>query len=956
MKNKFKITLFIILITAWIIGIYHIHTLRAKNLIVETDMFALQDGYIQLFADDGQGFREELSARQSFVGDNNLHNFQLSMNISKGISALRIDPVNMKGQVHIRRITVRWMDESYTFQGKELEKWQMYHDLEKISDKQDFLLNASGDDPQLMLPVQLSYSYKKQLFLFIKQYWAMMLLGIFIISVCFTERLRIYRIRSNGFFSHLFLMVKENKSKLLWSSILLTVWIFILYQIYILNFRNLNIEIDMTSWQKGIVQCFADDGDGFREDLSDRQVVLGDSNQHNIKLSIGILKDISALRIDPVNTKGRIRIDGITVRWQGESYIFKKKELEKWQLHHDLSIENSSDDQGLLLNAPGDDPQLMLPIQLSYSYQKTLSSFFKKNSGMIFFGLLLIFLFYSKESLSYPPPKNLSFSSICAMLLPLVLFWVLYYPAINTWWLYDDSCHLVYIMKNSIYAAFFDKNNGFSYVNFTPLEPLSLGADFHLFGFDPKGFYWHHLISFSFALIASYLLLVRFFPVILSGFILSWFVASVPVCEAVFFLMVRHYIEGLFFTMISIYFFMMSLQKDKQIWSYAGALLYLLACLSKELYVPLVVILLFFPEIKVRSRLKFLYPYFGAALIYTCWRLYMLNFKGVVAGYPGHSLLLKDVLSFPLSAFGLMDWQNYSQWIFILLMGSGFLWVFRTWTFRKKLIVLIFFICGFLPILKVLANATRFLFVVSFLVYICLGIGLGYISRISSSLLIRKLAVMLIGGGLILTSFFSILQHVSALQQKAKNIEVEGKFLLYSNKGSENVLLTDNGHCYSAFITLRKELLGLSPGPLYCMNNDCGCAYLHHDKQAWVSSGEYLFSSGILSDRKQIIPEECGIRKELSVYISYRDGKVTWQFGPYKDEAYMLYMGNTDKSQFIEISSKGERSYEKKVKDISFIVIYKSPEGWETYSPMLTFTTPDPKNEYGYIKWERKTP
>ncbi len=953
MKNKFKITLFIILIIAWVSVIHHIYISKVNNLIVEIDMFALQDGYIQLFADDGQGFREALSARQTFVGDNNLHNFQLSMSILKKISALRIDPVNMKGHVHIRRITVKWLNESYTFQGKELEKWQMHHDLEKISDKQDFLLNASGDDPQLTLPLQLSYSYQKQLFLLIKQYWAMMLLGIFMIAVCFTESVRV---KSNRFFSYSFLMIKENKSMFLWASILLTVWIFIIYQIYILNSRNLTIEIDMTSSQKSIIQCFADDGNGFRESLSDRQAVVGDNNQHNIKLSIGILKDISALRIDPVNTKGRIRIDGIIVKWYGESYIFQKKELEKWQLLHDLSIEKSSDDQGLLLNASGDDPQLILPIRLSYSYQKTLSSFFKKSLGMIFAGLLLIVLFFSKESLSYPPPKNLSFSSICAMSLPLVLFWILYHPVVHTWWLYDDSCHLVYIIKNNLYAAFFDKNNGFSYINFTPLEPLSLGADFHIFGFDPKGFYWHHLLSFSVALIASYILLNRFFPVILSGFILSWFVASVPVCEAVFFLMVRHYIEGLFFTMISIHFFMMSLQKDKLIWSYAGALLYLLACLSKELYVPLVVILLFFPEIKVRSRLKFLYPYFGVALIYTCWRLYMLDFKGLVAGYPGRPLLLKEVLGFPLSALGLMDWKNYSQWIFILLMGSGFLWAFKTWTLRKKLIAVIFFICGFLPILKVLANATRFLFLVSFLVYVCLGIGLGYISRISSSLLIRKLAVMLIGGGLILTSFSSILQHVSLWQQKAKNIEVEGKFLLYSNKGSENVLLTDNGHCYNAFITLRKELLGLSPGPLYCMNNDCVCIYSPYNKQAWVSSGENLFTSDILSNRKKINYEECGSKKELSVYISYKDGKVTWQFGPYKDEAYMLYMGNTDISEFIEISSKGERNYEMRVKDIFFIIKYKSPEGWETYSPMLTFTTPDPKNEQGYIKWERKTP
>ncbi len=737
--------------------------------------------------------------------------------------------------------------------------------------------------------------------------------------------------------------------------VLLTIWIGSAYLLYAQQAKNLTVSVSMSAWQDGFIQLFADDGNGFREPLSDRQSFRGDGYPHDFKLFLSIFSPISHLRIDPVNTQANITIHNINVEWQGKSYLFQGNDLKKWYAANDLLIEKLSDKQGLVLNASGNDPQLVLTNSLSYSYQKTLAAFLKDRFAMILAGIIFIFLCLSKESLSYPQQKNFSFSNVCAMLLPVVLFWILYYPALNTWWLYDDSCHLVYIIKNGIYAAFFDKNNGFSYVNFTPFLPLSLGADFHIFGLEPKGFYWHHLLIFSFTLMAAYILLVRFFPAIISGFILSWFVASVPVCDAVYFLMVRHYIEGLLFTIIAIIFFMTSLQKNKQIWSYAGALFYLSACLSKELYVPLIIILIFFPDIpdiKLMSRIKFLYPYFGAALLYTCWRLYMLSFKGVVAGYPGSSVRFQDVLNFPLAAFSMMDWNNYRQWIFMLPMAAGFLLTFKTWSLRKKLIVLTFFICSFLPIVKVLVAASRFLFLLSLLVYVCLGIGLLYISKISSSGAIRQITVIIIGGGLILTGFFSNLQHVSALQQKADTIEAEEKFLLYSDQGNDNVLLTDIGHCYSAFFTLRKELLGLPAGPLYCMNNECICKALYSDKKIWKTERDRLFLYSKGHDNK-INSEDCSKKESLSVDIYYTDGFVKWQFGPYQEGNYMLAQIDKEMlTEFISLARLGEYKYKIDLKDTAFVIKYKSSEGWETYSPMLKFDI-DNSGKNGVIKWHR---
>jgi uncharacterized membrane protein YgcG len=109
--------------------------------------------------------------------------------------------------------------------------------------------------------------------------------------------------------------------------------------------------------------------------------------------------------------------------------------------------------------------------------------------------------------------------------------------------------------------------------------------------------------------------------------------------------MTRHYLEGLLFTLLSLFAFLQARSSGRIRWAWAGAAAYALAASAKEVYVPLVLVLACLPEpchaddrAQVPSRWRLLLPYALVALGYVAWRSVMLG--DVVGGYgAGQSLL-----------------------------------------------------------------------------------------------------------------------------------------------------------------------------------------------------------------------------------------------------------------------------------------------------------------------------
>lgn len=531
--------------------------------------------------------------------------------------------------------------------------------------------------------------------------------------------------------------------------------------------------------------------------------------------------------------------------------------------------------------------------------------------------------------------------------IPVILLWILYHHTLRNWWLIDDPCHLFYISQNGIYPAFFDPARGFSPINFTPWEPLSLGIDYLMFGFNPLPFYWHHMLSLSILLLCANAILLRFLSPFVAALSLSLFVASVPLCDAANHLMTRHYIEGLIFALVSIYLFMKAQEKDDANFFYGSAFFYFLACLAKEVYVPLIVIMMAFPPPMMKSRLKSLYPFLVVAVGYTLWRFYMLNSSGMLSAYPHIPVTGKDILYLPLSIIKTMGWDNIGQLMLAGLLSMAFVLYIVKNNWRSNVFILLFAICVILPIMPVASTLySRYLFLFSFVYFIGIGLGLQYLCEAPFLRTFKTEMVVVIAVVSIMVSVFHVQKNIRGWQAYGKEISVEGKFLLYNNDPN-NLLVTKHGHCYWAFSALRKTVLGLPQGASYCIR-DCICPYIYPDKQVWVNINGQLFKYSGKMDIET--PENCGDKRELKIDFSYTNGKLNWQFGPYREGKYSIFLKGWD-SGLIQVKREGEMDLEFDLENDYIIVKYESYEGWKTYSPVLKFNRVSSHN--GRMNWRR---
>ena len=543
------------------------------------------------------------------------------------------------------------------------------------------------------------------------------------------------------------------------------------------------------------------------------------------------------------------------------------------------------------------------------------------------------------------PGQRMTF--LFSFTIPVILLWILYHHVLGNWWLFDDPCHLFYISQNGIYPAFFDPARGFSPINFTPWEPLSLGIDYLVFGFNPLPFYWHHMLSLSILLLCANAILLRFLSPFVAALSLSLFVASVPLCDAANHLMTRHYIEGLIFALVSIYLFMMAQEKDDANFFYGSAFFYLLACLAKEVYVPLIVIMMAFPPPMIKSRLKSLYPFLVVAVGYTLWRFYMLNSSGMLSAYPHMPVTGKDILYLPLSIIKTMGWDNIWQLMMAGLLSMAFVLYILKNNWRSNAFILLFAICVILPIMPVASTLySRYLFFFSFVYFIGIGLGLQYLCEAPFLRTFKTEMVVIIAVVSIMVSIFHVQKNIRGWQAYGKEISVEGKFLLYNNDPN-NLLVTAHGHCYWAFSALRKTVLGLPQGASYCIR-DCICPYLYPDKQVWVNINGQLFKYSGKMEKKT--PEDCGDKRELIIDFSYTNGKLKWQFGPYREGKYSIFLKGWD-SGLIQVKREGEMDREFDLENDYIIVKYESYEGWKTYSPVLKFNSVSSHNSR--MNWRR---
>ncbi len=186
-----------------------------------------------------------------------------------------------------------------------------------------------------------------------------------------------------------------------------------------------------------------------------------------------------------------------------------------------------------------------------------------------------------------------------------------------------------------------EKYQTLSSANFTPWVTISVQLDNFLFGFWLPGYWAHNLISIAIALVLFFTLLRRLSVPRHGAAAATLFLMSTPVVEEwAAGLQLRHYIEGFIFGVISLLLAIAWLSRSRKSihsvdwaflkWMAPSAIFFLLACLSKEIYaiIPLLILFAPLPELSLRAiaqRILYTSPVFLALALYLFWRQIMLS-------------------------------------------------------------------------------------------------------------------------------------------------------------------------------------------------------------------------------------------------------------------------------------------------------------------------------------------
>jgi hypothetical protein len=430
--------------------------------------------------------------------------------------------------------------------------------------------------------------------------------------------------------------------------------------------------------------------------------------------------------------------------------------------------------------------------------------------------------------------------------------------------------------------------------------------------------------------------------------------------------MVRHYIEGFLFSLLSAYCFIRGLRENRPVLAMFGTLCYLLAMLSKEIYVPLVFILLIVPEKTFLQRLRYASFSIVFILVYILWRQSMIGH--LTGGYGNEQQWIRNLLLFfprLVNAMGgdLGALSSLWQWLISVSSFLALLVLYRT-NRKHVFFVLILSPLFFLPILPVSASmSSRFVLLIVFCWITMHLFTWKQLLRKPSSL--ASVCIVSIWSALLLGSFlYTSLSHPFLKKETIDRYAAEGKFLLYGGTSSD--LLIDPvaqsyGHYYEGLEWLRANILSLPAGPAVTADPGIVCTEVRSPGTTFPLD---KFPRIWHAENKKVVPISdnfenfctkfsAGLIREpapLQVSIQYKDSLIRWQFGPYENGRYSMLFGRLA-NDVLDLPQTGRRRVFLKNRRTEFRIRYTSPEGWLSYSPLLVLKVDD--TDKGTVNWQR---
>lgn len=501
-----------------------------------------------------------------------------------------------------------------------------------------------------------------------------------------------------------------------------------------------------------------------------------------------------------------------------------------------------------------------------------------------------------------------------------------YLPAISGYFSADDISWIWFAATKSAGEMFCSPLDyrAISSNNFTPMLGLSFKIDWRLFGMDPEGYFVHTMLATLAAGLALFLFTSLYSDKLtaLAGFnlfLLNPIVLSVTGWNAT-----RHYIEGLFFALLALYFFVRKDSAGKV--SFASSVFCLLSLLCKEVYAVLPFLALLISRGDIKGRIFRILPMAVSLFVYTIWRLWML---GGVGGYPfdntSPSANILVVLWNVLTAFSLNLFHSQVALPLTVILIAAV-------TAKKSVLIKPGVLCIllFLPLLPVVGLIenhyawSRYFFhisvflVIVFLLWTRTNIGRGDW---------RKIAAILIS---VVIAFLFLLRSIEVKTMLVnESLVARAAAEEYSSAGRLYIKQTEPAWFYDGLYDIYHTFYKREINTLV-VPDDMLIPYLSHEQRQAILSAGYP-----LTDPKKYLSGEHMIEGFLEV----KGYRVSWSFGPYSSGRYFILKGRQSGLYTYLFPMKRQARYEfgryypgNEPEIIYLRVLFRSPEGWEALS------------------------
>ncbi|HMF07777.1 MAG TPA: hypothetical protein VKJ00_01500 [Thermoanaerobaculia bacterium] len=525
----------------------------------------------------------------------------------------------------------------------------------------------------------------------------------------------------------------------------------------------------------------------------------------------------------------------------------------------------------------------------------------------------------------------------------------LYGTILRLWWTGDDLFHLRFVSTHSPLALGFSPQTWREFPSrmFTPLQLWSYAVDLALFGRHPGGFYVHQLVSVGFAALAFCLALRSWLASVWACLASVLVVLGVPLAAWTSQLMFRHYVEGFFCASLAVWLFVQSVRRDHDAArALASAFFYLLAMLAKEVYVPLVVLLLALPEASWPRRARRLIPHGAVLLLYLIWRWIMLG--TLLGGYgwivPSAEMprLIASLPARMAAAFSGNAGAAVWPVLVLVLIGTAVLLSRKPGGF-VLLGVAALAIAG--PIVPV-ARSLNERFGVLPCAVLAATFGLGCRELAGASAAGRRacaiLAALAVAAALVANRLDWRVRYAGAQRDSA-----EGRFFLSMAPGDLLRRPRVPPAAMQETRRLREETLGL-PGGAGWFADDLYLCVARPAGRVWEYDEAARRVADVTGQAKLAAERYCaGLRDApLAARFESAEGKLFWSLGPYPKGRYALVFDRGVEAVEVDRDS----GYQTSPLILTLMVRYRSPEGWTTFSPQLAM---DFRAASRY-RWERK--